>query len=247
MKSFLRNNLLLVAVVAAVVVLALAGDPSLANSLPVAGLAFGITKKNFDDYKVTRQGDKEALRWSLYDTQTYVAAGQAQLSFFKTAQGGAKPVDQSNMDLAGQIQAGWIFRAKFIELRFTPGVSPAVTSAASAIPQYVNDVFTFSENGWLNFKVSQKDIVIDAPLGIFPPLTRLYGFAGDTGTFAAGTEINVNYAQTAGKPFVLDPVVTIAPNQAFVFTLNWNPIIALPSGANGKVVAKLVGQLARDI
>jgi len=41
--------------------------------------------------------------------------------------------------------------------------------------------------------------------------------------------------------------VTIAPNQAFVFTLNWNPIIALPSGVAGKVLAKLVGQLARDI
>src|SRR6267142_2410992 len=191
----LRSNLLLVAVVAAVVVLALAGDPSLANSLPVAGLAFGITKKNFDDYKVTRQGDKEALRWTLYDTQTYLAAGQTQLSFFKVAQGGTKPVDQSNMDLAGQIQAGWIFRAKFIELRFTPGVNPGTTFAAATVAQYVNDVFAFSENGWLNFKVSQKDIVIDAPLGIFPPLTRLYGFAGDTGTFAAGTEINVNYAQ----------------------------------------------------
>src|SRR5258706_6388598 len=156
-----RSNLILWAVVAAFVALALAvGDPALAHSLPVAGMAFGITKKSFDDYRVTRQGDKEALRWTLYDTQTYLAAGQTQLSFFKVAQGGAKPVDQSNMDLAGQIQAGWIFRAKFIELQFTPGVLPGTTFVAATIAQYVNDVFTFSENGWLQFKVAQKDIVI---------------------------------------------------------------------------------------
>jgi len=206
-----------------------------------------LTKASFDDYRATRKDDKEGLRWSLYDTLVYAAAGQVQLNFFKTPIGGTKFFDDTNMDLAGQVQAGWIFRAKFIELRFTPGVNPSTTAAAVAVQQYLNDVFTFSENGWLNFKVSQKDIVIDAPLGIFPPMTRLYAESSIGATFAAPNLVSNIYAQTAGKPFVLDPVITIAPSQAFALSLNWKAAVPLPSGIAGKVQAKFIGQLARDI
>jgi hypothetical protein len=205
-----------------------------------------LTKQSFEDYRATRKDDKEALRWSLYDTLAYAAAGQVQLNFFKTPVGGTKFFDDTNMDLAGQVQAGWIFRAKFIELRFKPGV--LITPAIGAAPtSYANDVAAFYENGWLNFKVSQKDIVIDGPLGQFPPLTRLAVSAGVSGTFAA-TNIRVTeYAQAAGKHFVLDPVITIAPNQSFALSLNWKAAVALPSTVAGSVQARLVGQLARDI
>lgn len=214
-----------------------------------------LTVQSFKRYQATRPGDKEALRWTFYDSIAVPAAGAASLQFFKLPigqgvgiGGGPKTLSDTNMDVAGLIQSGWIFRVKYLEVKFWPGVLPAVAAAANNPANYVNDVDAFYKAGFLQWKISQKEIVTQGPLDVFPPCSGLaasnaIGLAEIAGPVLALNQ--VQYARAHGKPFVLDPIQTIAPMQAF--TMSLNEVLALPSTVAGRAMVCMVGQLARDV
>lgn len=202
---------------------------------------------DLQQFDVNRRGQYEGIRQSLYDFQTYAAAGQTQLQFFQTPQGqDGKSVADTNMLSAGQLPQPVHFLVQSIELMFFPGTLPGTTAAAAAAPSFGNDVFTVLKSGSLRFFIGSKAYLEEAPLGRFPPKTRMESESGLSGTFAAGTFIASDYAAFAGRPYFMTPPVLLVPNQNFSVTLNWPAVVALPSTVAGRIGCILDGILYRQ-
>ena len=64
------------------------------------------TLDQLQQYNVNRAGSIEAVRASLYDFQTYAAAGQTSLTFFQVPQGqSGKTKADTNMEAAWRLAA----------------------------------------------------------------------------------------------------------------------------------------------
>lgn len=199
--------------------------------------------KTADKYAVHVQDAKEVIRQTLYDTQTYLAAGQTQLSFFQAPVGQAgKTLQETNMELAGSLPAGKSFLVEGIGIHLVPTAAPVV---ATATANFINDIQTFAKAGFLKLQISSKDYLVEAPLGVFPPKTGL-SVGSAVATTTAATNMFVNYASMAGEIYSLQPAnLMIVPTTNFNITLNWPAALPLPSGADMKVIIKLYGVLYR--
>lgn len=198
---------------------------------------------------LTRPGQKEGIRQTLYDFQVYPAAGTLQLIFFQVPKGQAgKTAADTNMELAGQLPAGWKFIAESVEVHFFPGVSPAAV-LANAAPQFANDVWAVGKSGSLALKIGSKDYLEEAPLLRFPPKTGLNVQAaiGVATTVAATTPVaEVDYARWAGRPYQLNPVLPIESNLSFSATMRWPALVPLPSAVAGRIGLVMDGVLFRE-
>lgn len=215
--------------------------------------------RNLNKFRVNRPNEKEYLRQSLYDIQTYANAGQTQLLFFQIPKGqGGKTIADTNMEAAGMLPQPKAFLVESIEVLFFPGDLP-VTSAASgaiatapAVPNFANDVYTVARSGSLKFFIGSKTYCEEAPIGRFPPKTRLEvepgaalgGGVSGAGDFVVNTVID--YAVPAGRPYRIEPNILLEANQNFVVELNWPAVVALPSGVDGRIGVVLDGQLIRN-
>lgn len=222
-------------------------------------------QSTLDQFKVSRPGMPEVIRQRLIDYQLYPAAGQAQLTFFANPVGqgltsalGAvagtpKTLADTNMTAAGQLSKGVQFLAESIEIAFEPGsvatantftnVTPATFTAvaASAIVAQLNDVNTVRMSGWLEFYILSKTYLTEAPLGSFPPKTRLEIDAAIATNSASTGVLNVNTARWGGRPYTLDPPITLDSNTNFNVFIKWPGAVALPSGFNGRIGVILDG------
>lgn len=199
------------------------GLPNVANMSDIAN--FNVI--NWNDWEITNQ--------SLYDSTSYVAAGQASLSFFQNPigqgtgfGGGAKTLSDTNMQLAGQLPNGQMFIVTSIEINFqptTPSVTadlPAAIHAANAVPNIINDSYIFWRSGNLVFNVLSKAYLSEAPLMNFPPTADLDGFAAIAAGTGIADEINATYANSQGPTYLLTPNnILITSNQNFKVTLAW--------------------------
>lgn len=216
-----------------------------------------------DRYQALVPGAKEIIREPLYDTNTYLAAGQTSMNFFSVpigqgtsvqnpGGGGPKTVQDTNMDIAGSLPAGKNFLVECIELHFFPagaitqeGLDPQAVTGS-----FADDVYTFLKNGSLRFFVSSKDYLNQAPLAKFPPAQRMYmDSAIADSTTAAATQLSLSqYASGAGAIYRLSPSpVFINQNTNFSITLSWGEVLALPSATAAVVVATLGGVLYRRV
>lgn len=215
--------------------------------------------KQLNRFRVNRPGEKEYTRQSLYDIQTYAAAGQQQLLFFQVPKGqGGKTINDTNMEAAGQLPNPKMFLVESIEILFFPGVLPttAVASAAiavpPAVPNFANDVYTVAKSGSLKFFIGSKTYLEEAPIGRFPPKTRLESdpamSLGGGVTGAGDFVVNnaADYASFAGRPYRIEPNILLEPNQNFVVELNWPAVVALPSTTAARIGVVLDGQLIRN-
>lgn len=186
---------------------------------------------------------KEIIRQPLYDTQTYLAAGQTELSFFQTPKGsGGKTFADTNMELAGQLPAGKSFLVEAIGIQLFPTATP---NGITATPNFLNDVYTFAKGGHLQFFISSKPYIEVSPLESFPPKTGIISNPAVVSTTAA-TSITSNYAQLGGEPYTLDPApLMIVPNTNFSLTMKWPTALPLPSTQDMRVVCTLYGMLYR--
>lgn len=220
---------------------------------PIANIsaAFGV---NLDTY--------ESVKWSLYDSAVYPAAGVANLPFFQVQKGqgtavlggGAKTLSDTNMTLAGQLPANQYFIVNEVEVLFlptTPSVTaelPAVFGAQSAA-QLINDAFVFERAGNLTFTIGSKDYIQDAPIMKFPPQNnfQVSGALADATTAAATSQSRIAYATSVGKAYTLSPNnLLLIPTQNFILNLNWpEGLQALPSGNPAVVRTTLNGLLYR--
>lgn len=218
-----------------------------------------LRMRDLEKYRVNIAGHKEYVRQTLYDIQTYAAAGQTQLLFFQIPKGqSSKTIADTNMESAGALPMPKIFWAESLEILFFPGELP-VTSAASAaiatapaVPNFANDVYTVQKSGSLKFFIGSKTYVEEAPIGRFPSKTRLEinadaGLGGGVtgaGDFVVNTTID--YAAFAGRPYRLEPQVLLEPTQNFVVELNWPTAVALPSTVDGRIGVVIDGILLRN-
>lgn len=209
----------------------------MANNLP--------TLEQLKQYAVSQQDNVEVIRQTLYDTNTYAGStGQSSLAFFQTpvGQGGKTKVD-TNLENAGQLPAGKNFLVTSIEVLFFPGDGPT-QSGSTKDNEFVNDVYTFAKNGYLDLFILSKSYLTEAPLGRFPPKTRLDIDSAVTSTVAS-TADSTEYAVASGRPYFIEPNITLVSNQNFNVTLNWPTLIPLPSGNDAKVMVVLDGLLYR--
>lgn len=218
----------------------------MANQLP--------TVDDLKRYAVTQPGKYEVTRQSLYDFQTYAAAGQTVLTFFQNPIGqGGKTRADTNMENAGQLPNGKNFLITSLEIYLFPGVDPSTEQEDVAItaPEFVNDVYTVAQSGFLDLFVLSKSYLTEAPLGRFPPKTNLKvdvatAIASEAGTVGTNN-LGVDHAYSAfgGRPYFVDPNITLTSNQNFNVTLNWPTAVALPSGQDARIGIVMDGLLYR--
>lgn len=196
-------------------------------------------------YRVTRPGMGEGIKSSLYDFQTYAAAGQTSLTFFQIPVGqSGKTIADTNMKVAGQLSTGNVFVVQGIELYLFPGTLPMIQGVAAGAVNFTNDIYTVAKSGSLTMKVLDKDYVTEAPLGRFPPRTGLEVEAAAATTVAA-SQPTMDYARMNGQPYNVNPDVTLESNMSFSVTLNWPAAVALPSTVDARIGVVLNGILYR--
>ena len=210
-----------------------------------------------EKYKVNRSQEYEVTRQTLFDFQTYAGAGQTSLTFFQLPIGQAgKTIADTNLTLAGQLAAPIYFLVESIEVYFYPADLPVNAQNAADSPDalpsnFSNDVYEVARSGSLNFFIGSKTYLEEAPIGRFPPKTRLeteFGFAASSVTAAAeaSNQVSGDYAAFSGRPYFLDPYkILIAPTQNFNVTLTWPMAVALPSTQDARIGIALDGVLYR--
>lgn len=208
-------------------------------------------------YDVNRRDEFEVVKDSLYHYQTYAAAGQTSLTFFQTPVGQAgNTLEETNMELAGQLPAPKNFLVDSIEIIFYPNDLP-VTEQNTATTDFVgsdaaNDVYTALKLGFLDFFIGSKSYLTQASLMRFPPKTRLQvdaAFMGQMKQTSAADEttaVMADYATALGRPYITDPRLRLIPTQNFKVTLTWAALQALPSGAAARMGVILDGLLYRE-
>lgn len=177
---------------------------------------------------------------AIWDKQTYLATGQTVVNFFTEAYSAAgKGKDKTNMSKAGQMPHNEAILVRAVALKFLPGVNPIKLDGDSS---YVADVMAFMKGGRVKLRTNGVDVVNDGPLSLFPAETRMdmsFGIddnrAAAAGQFAVGQHGDVVGRLYLPEPFMLDK------GQAFDAAIEWDAAIALPSGVNGSVIMRLIG------
>lgn len=195
-----------------------------------------------------RLQQKNVLRASLYDFQTYASAGTTQLTFFQSPAGsGTKTREDTNMEIAGSLSAGKSFLVQTIELYLFPGV-PISTIAATATntAKQADDMYVFHKKGFLDFFYGSQSILTEAPLGRFPASSGLSIDSSLSGVFTAPLMVKNEYGRMSGLVYRMEPEHLIESSVNFNITLNWGTAQALPSGVDARVGVVLRGLLRRN-
>jgi hypothetical protein len=163
-------------------------------------------------YNVNRVGNVEVIWQPTYEYQTYLAAGQTQLTFFQNPVGAvAGGLSTTNVRSAGQFPRPQEFLITGIQVTFEVG---AAVSIAAATQTNLQDVFDVTNSGNLELFIGSKSYLNDAPIGVFP---QQWGVGGLTSN---GAVQSADYARPVGKYYQITPV-KIPANQNFNVTLNW--------------------------
>lgn len=217
-----------------------------------------LSRGDLASHRVTVPGMQDAIYAPLYDSASYLAAGQLQLNFFAVPIGqgttsapgatGGKTEADTNMSNAGLLPKGNRFYCTGLEFQFYPGSNPGRGAAADSTAGFNwNDVYAVAKSAWVRFRIQNRDYILDGPIGNFPPVVRLAGAASITSTLTAGASTmgQIDYASFAGMPYNIVPVF-IESNQAFSVQVNWPALVALPSAVAGRIFCRLRGRLIRD-
>lgn len=227
------------------------------------------TAEDFNSRRVTNPGQSEIIRQRFYDYQLYAAAGSAQLTFFSqpvgqgvtTAQGGVvgtgKTQWDTNLELPNTLPSGKAFMIESIEVLYLPGsvstantYTPAALSlfavaAAATVAAQVNDVNTFYQSGMLELNVLSKNYLRETPLMAFPPKAMLDLSAASASNSATVGQVSQVLAKASGRPYYIDPEISLQPAVNFEVKLSWPAAVANPSGFNARVGVLLDGYFMR--
>jgi len=196
-------------------------------------------------YKVRQSNNVEGIGWSLYDFQAYAQAGQTSISFFQVPVGqSSKTLDDTNMTLAGNLPSGQAFLIESIEIFLFPNFNIGQDTALDLAPEFSNDVYDFSRKGNVSLTIGSKQYIQEAPIGRFPPKTRLNGYSALASTDVAQSK-QVDYAMMSGRPYLLRSPCLLESSQNFNLTISWASAVALSAAARVGVVME--GVLYRDV
>lgn len=227
------------------------------------------TIQDFSSSRVTNASQSEIIRQRFYDYLLYATAGVAQMTFFAlpigqgvtTAAGAvvgtAKTKWDTNLVIANSLPSGASYLIESIEVLFLPGNSaaantytPAILSsfaavAAATVDHAPNDVNSFYQSGLLELNILSKNYLTETPLMAFPPKAML-GLSGYAASNSATTATAFgSLAQASGRPYYVDPTISLQPAVNFDVTLKWPAAIATPSGFNGRLGVILDGYTMR--
>jgi len=224
---------------------------------------------DFDAGRVTNPGQSEVIRQSLYDFQLYPTAGQTQLNFFSqpagqgltsavgATAGAAKSLSDTNLVLPNQLPSGSAFMIESIEVFFYAGsvstantYTPANISlfaavSAAAVAGQLNDVNTVMQSGLLELNILQKNYLRETPLQRFPAKTGIDGNFAIASNSATTAETALANARATGRPYYIDPPVTLQPAVNFEVLLKWPGVVATGSGFNARIGVVLDGYTMR--
>jgi len=225
------------------------------------------TAADFNARRVTNPGQSEIIRQRLYDYQLLANAGSTQLSFFQqpvgsgltTALGGTvgavKTLWDTNMTLGGTLPSGQAYMIESIEVVFFPGsVTTANTytpigmsvfnaTAAATVAAAANDVNTFYQSGMLELNILSKNYLRETPLLAFPPKANFNLDAAVASNSATTAEVALLQARAAGRPYYIDPSISLQPAVNFEVVIKWPAAVAL--SFNSRVGVILDGYFMR--
>ena len=191
-----------------------------------------------DTYRVNISAKAEVIWQPLYDYQAVVAAATASQLFFQVPVGqSSKTLNDTNMDLGGNLPAGQMFVVTSIEVDFTPDLTISGTAVDN---QFLDDVYDFYRQGNLVFNIGSKPFLKQGPLKTFPPTNRLAGFSSIS-TTATTTTQDYNYATAAGKEFQVRGLLLESSQN---FSVDIQNRLALST--TGRAGVKLNGWLIRN-
>jgi len=218
------------------------------------------TAADFNARRVTNPGQSEIIRQRLYDYQLYANAGTTQLSFFQqpvgsgitSALGGTvgavKTLFDTNMTLGGTLPSGQAYMVESIEVVFFPGsVTTANTytpigmstfnaTAAAAVAGAANDVNTFYQSGLLEFNILSKNYLRETPLLAFPPKANFALDAALASNSATTAEVALTQARAAGRPYYIDPSISLQPAVNFEVVIRFPAAVAVTNNARVGVI-----------
>ena len=205
------------------------------------------------------QNGWEVIDAPIFDTETYAAAGQLNLSFFTTGQN-TEGEDKTNLQGAGgQLPAQQYQLVRGLSTWIIPGENP-VTVANSAAAQlavvtnFTNDIFAtyFSSTARRQFKIANK-VYVNEPARNFTPRTSLNVSAAAALNYtqaAAATgesQYTVDVAHIGGVVRDLDVPFLLEPQESFTDQDVWKAVVATPSTQPMTVVHQLDGLTYRSI
>jgi len=202
------------------------GSPCVSLCSPKAMLRPG-------QYVVQDIDKMEALTQPLYSYQLYPAAGATTLSFFTTAAQGTTTVEDTNMQLAGQLPAPQRFLIEGIGIDWLPGSTAAapVILGADGVTGQANDMWAVFRRGVFSLDIGSKNYLRMDPLFALPPRSHMgNNFATSSSTTAAAAlNVRMNTAFSEGPVLRVNPML-IDPGMNFQATINFpGGAIPLPS------------------
>jgi hypothetical protein len=230
------------------------------------------TKASMMNYAVTDANQSEVIRQRLYDFQLYAAAGKQQFTFFANpvgqgvtstpgaVVGSQKQYSDTNMEAANTLPSGKMFQVETIEVVFLPGsvstadtftpgsIMGALGAIAAAQVGAVNDTALVYNTGLLSLKILDKNYLREPLLKSFPPKTHLEldtSIAGIDSDLAVTTTFGAQNIYAAGRPYYMDPPITLQPTVNFSISIDYPAAQALPSGFNGRIGVILDGFMLR--
>jgi hypothetical protein len=239
------------------------------RSMQRQGLVLGISAQEFMANRVTNPNQSEIIRGRLYDYQLYATAGVTQMTFFSqpigsgitsavgAVVGSAKTYFDTNMNVGGTLPSGMSYLIESIEVLFLPGsVSTANTytmatigifnaTAAAALWGASNDVNSFYQSGMLELNILQKNYLRETPLMCFPPKCMTSSEASAASNSATTAQVGTQLAKAVGRPYYIEPQITLLPAVNFEVLLKWPAAVATPSGFNARVGVILDGGFMR--
>jgi hypothetical protein len=228
-----------------------------------------VSASDFAANRVTNPGQSEIIRQRLYDFQLMNGAGAQRIAFFQLSigqgittalgatVGSTKSIADTNLEIGGTLPSGRSYLCESIEVLYLPGsvstantYTPAtiggfIAVAAATTWGYSNDINTFYQSGVLELNILSKNYLRETPLMSFPPKASL-DFSGAVTTNSATTaQLTAQVAKATGRPYYIEPRVTLQPAVNFEVALIWPAAVAAPSGFNGRVGVYLDGYMMR--
>jgi hypothetical protein len=218
------------------------------------------TAADFNARRVTNPGQSEIIRQRLYDYQLYANAGTTQLSFFQqpvgsgltsaigSTVGAVKTLWDTNMTLGGTLPSGQAYMVESIEVVFFPGsvttantytpigMSTFAATSAASVAGAVNDVNTFYQSGMLEFNILSKNYLRETPTLAFPPKANFALDAAVASNSATTAEVALSQARAAGRPYYIDPSISLQPAVNFEVVIKWPAAVALTFNARVGVI-----------
>lgn len=223
---------------------------------------------DFNRQRVTNPNQSEVIRQRLFDFQLYPAAGVTSLNFFSlpigqgqgtapvTAAGTPKSKSDTNLTNANTLPSGKEFKIESIEVVFLPGSVSTANTFTPAYPiftgvtegtieaLFARDLYAIYNSGLLELNILDKNYLSEPLLKSFPPKT-VWELQASVATATASADLVAANAVVTGRPYYIEPTISLQPAVNFGVVLSWPGAVATPSTFNGRIGVILDGYVLR--